>query len=162
MDYRSFTTICAMYHAQWLADQLGLTRTNGSRGIDTADNETGVELKNRMRTWYPSWTIHAYQIKQFPKENKGKDLFWGFLLYDLTKTVPRIRHRDFPQVITDREIWLMPWAWVEKFPVHHPETGPYVYVRQKHLPDQTYFAQFQKPRGTLYVPKGSSLEERLR
>jgi len=161
MDYRSFTTVCSFYHAAWLADQLSLTRTNGSGGIDAADAEIGVELKNRVRTWYPSWTIHAYQIKQFPKQNKGKELFWGFLLYGLTKTVPRVRHRDFPQVITDREIWLMPWEWVKKFPVHHPKTGPYVYVKQKQLPDKGYFARFQRKHGEIFVPKDSSLEDRL-
>ena len=160
MDYRSFTTICSMYHGEWLAQNLGMTASRAG-GIDISNDTINIELKSRMRDWHPTWTIHAYQINQFPKENKGKELYWGFLLYGLTKTVPSIKHKDLPHVIIDREVWLMPWDWVWQFPVHRPKTGPYVYVKQHKLPDPKTFSRFPKKRGAIWVPKGSSLEDLL-
>lgn len=161
MDPQSFRTICAYHQATWLSDQLKLTPANGQGGIDAADDKIAIEMKNRLRDWYHSWPIHAYQITKFPRENRGKEMFWAFLLYDLTKTVPSIRNRDLPGAILNREVWMMPWKWVKKFPVHRPKTGPYVYVHHKDLPDRNYFSRFQRSHGALYVPKDSSLEERL-
>lgn len=160
MDYRSFTTFCAHHNAKWLAGIFGFNCTTGN-GIDVFGEEHGIELKNRSRAWYPAWTIHAYQIDLFPKQNPGKELFWGFLLYSPTKTVRSIRPRDFPSVITDREVWLIDWDWAKTRPVHHPRTGPYVYARQKYFPPNNTFSCHKRNGGILHVPKKSSLEDLL-
>lgn len=160
MNDQSFKTLCANHNAEWLADVLGFKCANGN-GIDVYGEKHGIELKNRSRNWYPTWTIHAYQIDLFPEQNPGKELFWGFLLYDLNKTVRKIRRSDFPSVITDREIWLINWGWAKTRPVHYPKTGPYVYARQKYFPPDNSFSHIRKNGGLIHATKNSSLEDLL-
>jgi hypothetical protein len=166
MHPRAFTTISAAYHQLWISGVLKLPHIIENGGIDCYDENTGVELKTRLRKWNPTWTIDANQISMYPQQNPGKELYWAFILYGLKKPISGIRGKDLPQVFMDRSAWLMPWEWVRKFPVWNPKTGPYVYVHQKDLPDNTYFSMFagasKGQTGVLYVPKNSSLEDRLR
>jgi len=161
MDSRSYTTISAMYNARWLAKALGLSYVNGLGGIDVAGEDQCIELKGRNRNWHPSWAVHTYQIGLFPKQNPKKELFWAFMMYDSKKTVPSTKNRDFPDVLTNRQVWLFDWNWVKQFPIHRPPTGPYIYVHRTDFPPNNTFRRSRKKGGVIFAPKNSSLEDLL-
>lgn len=165
MDSRSFTTISSYHNAVWLGKILGLPYNGRPNQIDLCGTTHAVELKSRLRDWYPSWTINSDQITEYPVACPKRELFWAFMLYETTRTIPTLKSTSFPRCLINREVWLMPWDWARQFPVHHPPTGPYTYVRSKHLPNGQYFQRHVKQannqQGVLHVPKNSSLEALL-
>ena len=166
MDYQSFKPICAMYNESWLGRTLGLKRSGRQGVIDLRDDEFAVEMKGRSRTWYPGWVVNADQIDEYVEQNSPRPMFWAFMLYDISRTIPSITPSQVSSVIKRRNVWILPWDWIRKFPITRPPTGPYVHAHQKDLPNGHYFRRYRRQafrqRGFIYVPKNCLLEDRLR
>jgi hypothetical protein len=159
---RSFPSRVELCHNLWLAEAFDLGVND--RGIDLADKDLGIELKCRYDKWKTAgYAVHSYQVRDFEEQNPGKNLFWAFVLYALSKQPKDIGMKeDVDKCITKKEAWFLPWDWIKQFPVSCPKTGPYIYVSRKKLPDQAEFSTFRKEGGTLYVHKDCpELVERL-
>jgi hypothetical protein len=163
MKGRALTTISEGCHRSWLSEVLHVPRDPTAGGIDLADGRLGIELKCRYRRWDPRWTVHDYQRMHFRRQNPGVSLYWAFLLYGLSVDPRRLRtSKQLADAVTERECWILPWAWVGQFPLFQPKTGPYRYVPQKDIPNGSYFKKHEVTGGKLYLPRGhSQLEERL-
>lgn len=154
MESESFRTYVEQVHRRWLGDTLGLPFGDD---IDLAGDGTAIELKCRLNRWWPSFAVHHYQISTFKEKHPDKELYWAFLLYGLSKPVEGIK-RNIGRCVRNRQAWCLEWDWVRRYKVHRPKTGPYVYVHVRDFPPVSDFKTIQNPGGTLYIPKGSSLE----
>ena len=158
------------YHKRWLAEVTGIPG-NGHIGIDLLDKSSteedttpkfGIEIKARNKLYAKHWAVNNEQVEQYPKDYPQRELFWAFTLYRLTKSVTEIKmDEDLEQLITEREIWFLPWDWIRTFPISTPKTGPYRYAAKPKFPLQNTFTTFQEKNGTLYIPIGSTLEKKL-
>ena len=162
MNYRAFTTLVEICHRGWVSTATGIP-VSSRNGVDLLDHEVGIELKGRLRTYSEHIAVHNYQVNQFPREHPDRELYWGFLFYELSKPVERIwlYERDLNKFITDREVWFLPWNWIRQFRVHRPETGPYRYVSKKRFPPEKKFERVDCSGGRLYLPRDSLLEQKI-
>ena len=147
-------------HRQWTAQRFGLQYAPNA-GIDIFDDEFGIELKCRHQPNHPTFTIHAYQINDFPEAYPEKELFWGFLVYSLSKTPAKIKGVDITKLVIDRQLWIFEWDWVKQFPVSEAKTGHFVYVKREFFPPNDEFNVHTGNQGNIYLPHGCSLEKRL-
>ena len=159
MNSRYFTNLIGMNHQYWLSFLFGFNITS-RQGIDLTDNNIGIEIKSRYKKYACRWTVHDYQISQFRNENPEKELFWAFILYDLSKEPWKMRIRELASCVSSRQAWFLNWDWILKFPVSNARTGPYRYVGKRDLMAENLRA-FNRKGGMLYVPANSVLEKRL-
>lgn len=159
MKSRVFKMKIERCHLLHLSNLLDIPYLNHS-GIDLADDYIGIELKSRYRVYSNNFAVHHYQIRQFRNDNKSKELFWAFLLYDLMQKPSTIRRENIESLVLRREIWFFDWDFIRKFPVSRPKTGPYVYVNARHFDDKDH-SLLTRQGSTLYIPKDSALEKRL-
>ena len=151
-----------MVHKKWLSSVLNMPYSSNGFGIDFLDDRLGIELKCRYDRYTPNFAVHEYQVDHFLEKNPGRELFWAFLVYGLTKTPSDIRGRDIGKFVSSRHVWFLEWDWVRQFPVSYPETGPYRYVHaNKDFPPEEEFTRLEEQGGILYLPKGSTLEHKL-
>jgi hypothetical protein len=161
MNKRAFTTKIEQHHRRWLSETIHVPVPENT-GIDLADEDVGIELKSKYKLYTLNYAIHAYQIHRFQEENEGKQLFWGFLSYDLRKPVEKIYSKEnLANVVFDVEILFMEWDFVKQFPVASPPTGPYVYVHSNRFPARENFKILFRNNAKLYVPRGTILEEKI-
>ncbi|MBS3050748.1 MAG: hypothetical protein J4400_01205 [Candidatus Aenigmarchaeota archaeon] len=160
MDPRRFTTISEQKHKKWLGEVLDIP-INDELGIDLLDETTGIELKGRYARWHQNYAVDNYQVVGFPERYPGIELYFAFLLYDLRIRPRRIRSNVEKNVV-EREVRLLPWDWVTKFPVSYPRrSGPFIYVHGKDFPDGDYFEKFETKDAILWAPRNSSMAARL-
>jgi hypothetical protein len=132
-------------------------------GIDLCDADFGIELKAKLLygSYTKSWAVHAHQIVGFKQASPSKDLYWAFMHYKLSKSVLQIDDNKYgsglESLVSEREVWFLPWGWIDQFPQSNVKTGPYVYVNPKNFPGVDYFENFSEDNGLLHVPKDSSL-----
>lgn len=159
------------YNKRWLAQALAIHH-NGHLGIDLLTERFGIELKCRMIGYGRRVITDPEQLHLYPIDNPGREFYWAFLYYKLSKPVRQIKEReDLEDLITKREVWCLPWEWMSQFPETRPsqKSGPYRYVSATKFPDAETMTVFTKKRkhlfgeqiGTIYVPKGSHLEAYL-
>lgn len=160
MKARIFTNIVAEAHRVWLGNLFNMHLPAYNSGIDLSDEEVGIEIKSRLRKYSTHIAVHHYQISEFREENRTKELYWAFLLYDLTMNPKAIRTSALERFIRNRECWFLRWDFVDRLPVYSPKTGPYVYVNSKDFLDKE-FKRVERKGAILYLPVGSDLEERL-
>ncbi len=160
MGGRSVTTLIEACHLDWLSRALSLPICSG--GIDLADDTLGVEMKGRYQKYSSVWAVHQYQVAQFREENPEKELYWAFLLYDLNPPLDKIKSSSFDRFVSERHVWFFQWDWIRQFAVSYPKTGPYVQINKNNFPSNKTFTRATFKRGILYVPKHSSLEERIK
>jgi hypothetical protein len=81
--------------------------------------------------------------------------------YKLSKSVNEIDDNKYGSgleaLVTEREVWFLPWDWIDQFSVSYVKTGPYVYVNSKKFPCSDYFEDFFEHKGLLHVPNDSKL-----
>lgn len=158
MNPRAFTTKVEYVHRNWLANVLGLSASSMG-GIDLYDARICIELKSRYTRYNHSFAVDARQRKRFAEENPSCDLFWAFLIYDLSHSPKSIGQRFIiERFITKRDVWILPWDWIDQFPIATPRTGPYYYVHRKDFPRE----MFMYTRGNARIHlRDRSIEERL-
>lgn len=160
MQSTAFRRIVAKHLEGILGEALGLTQQD-YKGIDLFDEDIGIELKCRYSKWWPSFTIHAYQIDEFKQDNQGKKLFWAFALYNLNKAIPDIQPEDDLSVLVkDVTFRFAPWNFVRKFPVHNAPTADYIYVHEKNLINSKVVPEVYK-NTILLLPEKSILLEKF-
>jgi hypothetical protein len=161
MKSRSFTTLSEKTHRIWLSNALNIPTTDGS-GVDLLSDNFGVELKSRYSVHRNTFVVHHYQIDEFRTDNPDVNLYWAFLLYDMSTPPSAIRGKNVDPYITHRTTWLFEWDWVKQYPVSRPKTGPYIYIHSRYFDDNTTFSPMNAENGKIYVPKGTSIEEKLK
>lgn len=163
MDSQSFKTLSEQVHRRWLARQLRMHSNEGT-GIDLGNERFAIELKSCLDR--QKWAVHAYQFPTFREQNPGKELYWAFLQYSMSRTVDDITTEKIGSLVRTRHVWFMPWEWISCRPVTTPKTGPYRYVYGSSLRGRTgtRIPQTFMPwnRSTEFiVPTGSTLEAYL-
>jgi len=163
VNHRRFTTVIEQTHKKWLGYVLGMETSTGEGGIDLVDEEFGIELKSRLKTWKHGWAVDARQVDKFPLSYPTQELYWAFLIYGLNKEPSRIREgtKDLSRYVTDREIRFLPWDFIQQFKVTNPRTGPYRHVTRTRFPREDYFIERKIGSNVLFVPRDSNLEKRL-
>ena len=153
-----------VYHKKWLGDALWIPG-NGRLGIDLLNNSFAIELKSKMRGYPKQFAVNADQVDSFPaqEEYEGREFYWAFMFYSFSKKVKEIDEKeDLEALVTEREVWCMPWDWIRKFPISRPKkTGPFHYVARHQLPDPSTMTTFEETKGKIYTPQDSDLETYL-
>ncbi len=144
----------------YIADIFNLTRNH--TGIDLKNDTIGIEVKSRGAKYTYQVTIHADQITRFPAENPTLELFWCILFYNANQPSSTIINmQEIEQSITKRTTYFLPWSWIATQPIRETPKEKYVYLHQKQIPNEDYFSTHQRGKGTLHVPKESTLEQLL-
>ena len=160
MNPRRFTCVAEQYHLAYLAQMFGLSK-RAKFGIDLLDERIGIELKSRLNLYTPNFAVHEYQVDHFRFELPRHDLFWAFMTYKLDTPISEMREQEIENQIYSRETWILPWDWIQQFPIAAAKTGPYIYVHHKHFPKSEECITLEEKRSRLHFPKGWGLEERL-
>ncbi len=157
MDSQAFKSLIERVNVNWLGNILSMEHPPNS-GIDLLDDTMGIELKCRYNAHRPVFTIHEYQIVNYPEQNKKIPIYWAFLLYGLNEKPIDIKVTDdLGEIIASRDLWFMGWNWVNTFPVSYAKTGPYVYVHRDDLPDDSEFVDFEIDNANFHVHKKCDL-----
>ena len=159
MNPRRFTSLIGQVHVDWLGQAFHLSIPRHS-GIDLTDEQVGLEVKSRYGKYSKRWAVHHYQYKLFQDENPDKELFWAFVLYNLSREPSEIQHNRVKMYIQNLQAWVIPWKSITEFPVSKVKTGPYYYP-SSNIFKQMNLQPFQTPKGIIYFPRGSVLERRL-
>jgi len=102
----------------WAAEILGMQRNLG-KGIDLIDDSRnlGVEIKFMLRPGESTaWTVQDHQVSY---ADNGRECYWGFGFYQLSRPVLKIRARKvetIERLVTRRELYLVSWDWINQFP----------------------------------------------
>ncbi|MSR86116.1 hypothetical protein EXS74_01840 [Candidatus Woesearchaeota archaeon] len=175
MNPRDFTGEIERYHKRWLANALWVPG-NGHHGIDLlskteydgdAEYSDGfaIEFKSKIiKPGYPKlFAVNADQVNDFPQETQEMEFYWAFMFYTFAKEVKDVKKgEDLETLVTEREVWCIPWDWIRQFPVHNPKhSGPFRYVPKHRLPPPNEMTIFEEEKGRIYVPKNSNLETHL-
>lgn len=179
MNPRDFTGEIERYHKRWLANALWIPG-NGHLGIDllsttysmeeeepdvSYSDVFAIELKSKiLHKGYPKlFAVNADQVHDFPKETPKMEFYWAFMFYTFAKEVKEVKlGENLEALVTDREVWCMPWKWIRRFPVHNPQpSGPFRYVPRHKLPNPKRMTRFEEDKGRIYIPKDSRLETHL-
>ena len=162
MQDRRFTTKIEQCHRKYLGEALGMPLT-GHNGIDYLDDFFAIELKSKLlKKGYPkNFAVNADQVHDFPKAYGEKDYYWAFMFYTFSKFVYEVKERDkLETLVTGREVWCLPWDWIQQFPVSYPSSGSFRYV-PKHKFKGIDFTTFSTNKGNIHVQTDTSLEARL-
>ena len=173
MDDTVFRGKIERYHKQWLGNALWVPG-NGHLGIDllsytdlyedaSYSEDFAIEFKSKMVRYPQQFAVNADQVNDFPKEYPGRDFYWAFMSYSFSKKVKEVSDtEDLEALVTQREVWCMPWNWIRKFPISKPKkSGPFRYVPKKTLPNPNKMTIFEEEKGRIYVQKNSTLESHL-
>ena len=164
MDAQVFKNAIQYVHHQWLGKLLQLD-ADGKYGIDLLGATVGVEVKARHRDYAGhGWALAAYQCQDFREAHPTLDLYWAFILYDMSRSIAELpaRDRHLARRIRQREVWFRPWEWAEHLPESNPRTGPYKYAHRAQVLANQNDTSIVVTGGTVHVPKGCYLEERLK
>ncbi len=163
MQDRIFTTKIEQEHRKWLETTLGIAKT-GHNGIDLLDDFFGIELKSKLlKKGYPkNFAVNADQENDFPKAYGEKEYYWAFMFYTFSKEVAKVKKKDkLEELVMGREVWCLPWDWIQQFPIFYPKaSGPFRYV-PKHKFEGIEFTSFSTTKGSIHVQTDTSLEARL-
>lgn len=176
MESRTFTGEIERYHKRWLANALWVPG-NGHLGVDllsptyvceqdpqaTHSDGFAIELKSKMKGYPRNFAVNADQVNDFPKEDPTMEFYWAFMFYSFSKKVKDTKKaEDLEALVTEREVWCIPWNWIRQFPISKPQrSGPFRYVPGHRLPKGNKITTFLEEKGKIYVPKNSSLETHL-
>jgi len=125
MDPRLFNSLMPAFNEQWAADILGMN-WNRANGPDLLDDNKFVEIKFTLtnsnggnENKYPKdWTLLEHQMEY--EKDTGLIGYWGLGLYELDRPVSSIRKGpDLEQYVTKRELYLVPFEWMNQFPKSH-------------------------------------------
>ena len=59
MNNRVFAVWAGLENAALLSKLTGVPKSCGG-GIDLVNEGTGIEVKSRLKEWYPRWVVHNY------------------------------------------------------------------------------------------------------
>ncbi len=161
---RRFTTKIDQCHRGWLGQALGIPKA-GHNGIDLVNDFFAVELKAKLKAkdYSINFAVNADQVNDFPQTYGERQYYWAFMKYTLSKPVCEVVERDdLEQLVTSREVWCLPWTWVQSFPISYPKrSGPFRYVPIKQLPKKETMTIFEQGKGKIYAPRDTDLEALL-
>ncbi|MFA6461325.1 MAG: hypothetical protein WCV90_03590 [Candidatus Woesearchaeota archaeon] len=166
MKSEGFRTRIERPNKHFLASFLGMVPSTGRGGIDLLSDDFGIELKCRYLKYIGnSYACCENEYQTFPERYPGREFYWAFLLYDLSKPPTEIEKRrvNLESYITHRTVKFVPWNFVAPLPVSYPEhSGPFRYVRPRSLPSDDQFTIIEHGKSKLYLPKNTALEELVR
>lgn len=122
MNARHFNSVMPYVNEIWTANVLNMQK-NPNKGPDLIDNRKIVEVKFKLlheeRYTHLCWRILGHQ-KNY--ESNGKIAYWALGKYYLSKEVSAINTENpdrLERLVTSRELFIVPWEWVNQFPVYH-------------------------------------------
>jgi len=160
MDSDSFKNLSERVHRHWLARLLRMHTTEGI-GIDIWNDEFGIELKTALDRM--KWSPAACQYPEYREMYPDKELYWAFMVYNMSIPVQEFHGKSLSRRITYREVWFMPWEWIETRPLTEPKTGPYRYTYRSSFQGDGLIDATAIPlpswNSTFLLPTGSNLEK---
>jgi len=160
MNTRTFQTRIGTVHVEWLTTIVGGSQQKN--GIDIITPTFGIEVKSKCDFYSHQWAVHEYQYHYFEQQNSDRELYWAFVFYRLSGTPNKLRNQyDLEPFVKEREIWILPWDYVEQFPVSYPRTGPYRYVKKRELPVDDMRTITVDKKNTIYIPPDTALDDIL-
>jgi len=159
-----FRSLMDIVHRTWLADVLDMDVNDEEGnwiGIDVVDEERGVELKARitgiLSKNHHHFTVHDYQYSQFPKKYSDRTLFFALMKYELAKPVKELQRSEVTEnIVTKREVVVVPWDALSYLPISRPRTGPYRYVNKpdyEALMQRKDLIEIKTKKGPIYIAK---------
>ncbi len=129
MEHRRFNSLMGVVNAQWAAGVLDM-QVNPKNGPDLIDPTKIVEIKFKLISFskysHRSWRVLDYQTEY--KEKSELKAFWGLGYYELKiliqdlkfskKTAPEELYKRLEENVTQREIFLVNWEWMNQFPFY--------------------------------------------
>ncbi|MEK6847011.1 MAG: hypothetical protein AABY16_02490 [Nanoarchaeota archaeon] len=166
MEPRKFNGLMPAVHELYVANVLGMHR-NG-HDIDLSSNKAVVEVKFRFLDpagKHPrKWVVLDYQLA-YGEDPEGRPAYWCLGFYKLTRPIkslhPELRRREkLERLVTEREMYLVPWDWMLQFPIHQTRgetertvwNNNLIYSRADCLPKVTQ--THQTPKGQLHLTEG--------
>jgi hypothetical protein len=164
---RQLTSYVGKILNYWTSDVLNIPLYFGQRShmrIDLLGDSIGIEVKGRNRKYSERWAVHHHQFENFPHQHPHHDLYYAFILYSMNRTADDIFTHDtriISRYMTQREIWILPWSFVQPYAVSDCKTGKYVNVAKEEFSSQNTFWEYEYGSSRIMVPKGSSLVDHL-
>lgn len=147
----------------WAANVLNMKRNTG-KGPDLIDEHKIVEVKFKLiddnKYTYLCWRILGHQ-KDY--EQNEKNAYLGLGKYFLSLPVSEIKignELELENLVTSRELFIVPWGWVAQFPVYH-ESGKtatskwennILFAKGRLLPD--IIEKHEVAKGFVYLTQG--------
>ncbi|MEI7718870.1 MAG: hypothetical protein WCI72_03295 [archaeon] len=133
-------------------------------GIDFTNEQFGIEMKNRMKKYNHSWACNEDDRKRFEGLHHGKDMYWAFVLYELSRDVKDLRRiKNLEPFIDFREVWFLNWDFILQFPVSYPSSsGPFRYPKEINFPAESNFEVKRGERYRILTPIGSQLNQKIK
>jgi hypothetical protein len=160
---RKFNSVMPSVNETWAADVLKMQR-NPHKGPDLIDEKKIVEIKFRLMCEdeysHLCWRILEHQ-KGYRQD--GKKAYWGFGKYFLSKPVSKIRTNkelELESLVVSRELFIVPWEWVDQFPVYHQSgkteksewNNHLIFAKGRLLPE--IIESYQVEKGFVYLTSG--------
>lgn len=124
MKARRFNGLMPVINEKWAARVLGIPY-NESDGPDLLSDKCCIEIKfhligdeeDSMKYPRPAWTVSEHQMDW---GNNGRQSYWGLGIYQIKTPVRKLRSGNkkyLEENVLSREIWVLPWNFMEKFPM---------------------------------------------
>ena len=84
-------------------------------GPDLSDPYKIVEIKFCLNPGRQGWTVDENQMAY---GNNGKTGYWALGRYEMTRPVAEVKTTvtaTLERMVTKREIWVVPWRWMDQF-----------------------------------------------
>ena len=95
------------------------------------------------------------QIQEYRRAFGDRYVFWIFLIYTMNKTVTKLNYIS-EKCITSREVYILPWKWIDKFEVLKSSSGLHRYPKERLMDKENM--QYHDIEGTaFYVCKDKRL-----
>jgi len=161
MKIKAFCPMIEYLHKAWVAEKLYLSK--GHDWVDLWTNAfSGVkepmyfELKARLRRKTNEiFCVREPQVQEYRREFGDRYVFWVFLIYTMSMKVKKIKYisEDF---IVSREIYVLPWKWINRFEVYSSSSGEHRYPKERFM--RQYKLEYHNIDGTsFYVCKDNRL-----
>ena len=122
------------------------------------DGATFLEVKfslvHNEYTGPVSWTVLGHQMA-YDSLFSGNG-FWALGKYTLAIPCEQVRDTMddayLESQITSRELYVVPWKWMEQFQVSHTGSGEYRYAKSRQLP--SIKESYTVAKGTVHIMQG--------
>jgi hypothetical protein len=154
----------------YLARILDMQLNGRNRGIDIIGERARIEVKFRLNKYnHTHWTVEN-RAMAYPDQSPKTPHYWALGYYELDREIKDIPERwkslqILEQLVKRRETYIVPWTWMEQFPVHEVtgETKKSIwrnyfrYARAEKMPPKA--KEFRVPKGVVHITEGVNLED---
>ena len=138
MNKKIFCNSIETLHKKWVGNTLGLeTAVQGvdlwTEAFSGEGGQLAFELKCRKRNRMNcQFACREGQIKEYKRVFGTKNVFWIFLMYSMSCEVEECEHVK-ENLITSRQLYIVPWNWINRYEPLESKYLSYRYPKEKHL-----------------------------